>query len=303
MTRQPTQGLTRQPTQTTSRAYDEYPVFVPAGEERLAAVICAPTGELADLGVVLLTGGNYTRTHRNRMWVRAARELAGRGVASIRFDYHGVGDSTGRVVLELEAPLDIDAHGAADLLKAATGVSRLAFVSTCFGGRTAMAAAAVRTDVVSTTVFPLPILTPTAAPTRAPLRRRIRQRIKRSDLGAKLLRAPRVKRARTRVAQRREAPALVVSPRFRRDTGLTARHGEVRFVIGETTKELPETRRLLEELGRHLTPEELARIEIEVVPGTDIHRFQTFADQDVVISRTVAAAMRALGRDTTEVAG
>ena len=116
-------------------------------------------------------------------------------------------------------------------------------------------------------------------------------------------RAPRVKRARTRVAQRREAPALVVSPRFRRDTGLTARHGEVRFVIGETTKELPETRRLLEELGRHLTPEELARIEIEVVPGTDIHRFQTFADQDVVISRTVAAAMRALGRDTTEVAG
>jgi alpha/beta superfamily hydrolase len=287
-------------TDQMTRAYDEYPVFVPAGEERLAAVICAPAGDVADLGVVLLTGGNYTRTHRNRMWVRAARDLAGRGVASIRFDYHGVGDSTGRVVLELERPLDADAHGAADLLKAATGVSRLAFVSTCFGGRTAMAAAAQREDVVSTTVFPLPILTPAAAPTKAPLRRRIRQRIKRSELGAKLLRSPRVKRARTQVAQRREAPALVVSPRFRRDTGLTAKRGEVRFVTGETTKELPETRRLVEELRRHLTPEELARIEIEVVPGTDIHRFQTFAEQEVVITYTVAAAMRALGRATTE---
>jgi alpha/beta superfamily hydrolase len=282
-----------------ARAYDEYPVFVPAGEDRLAAVVCAPAGDLTDLGVVLLTGGNYTRTHRNRMWVRAARELAARGVPSIRFDYHGVGDSTGRVVLELERPLEADAHGAADLLKAATGVSRLALVSTCFGGRTAMAAAAQREDVVSTTLFPLPILTAADAPTKAPMRRRVRQRIKRSELGAKLLRSARVKRARTTVAKRREAPALVVSPRFRRDTGQTAKRGEVRFVTGETTKELPETRRLVDELRRHLTAEELARIEIEVVPGTDIHRFQTFAEQDVVISHTVAAAMRALERART----
>jgi hypothetical protein len=46
-------------------------------------------------------------------------------------------------------------------------------------------------------------------------------------------------------------------------------------------------------------PEELARVEIEVVPGTDIHRFQTFADQEVVITRTVEAAVRVLGREAT----
>ena len=278
-----------------TRVYAEHPVFVPAGGERLAAVICAPAGEVEDLGVVLLTGGNYTRTHRNRMWVRAARELAARGVPSIRFDYHGVGDSTGRVVLQLEEPLDTDANGAADLLRRATGVSRLAFVATCFGGRTAMAAAAGRDDVGSITVFPLPILVQADAPTRAPLRRRVRQRIKRSELGARLLRNPRVKRARTQVAQRREAPETVVSPRFRRDTGLAARAGaEVRFVVGETTKELPETRRLIDELRRHLTPEEHARIHLEVVPGTDIHRFQTFAEQETVVTHTVEAALRAL---------
>jgi pimeloyl-ACP methyl ester carboxylesterase len=233
------------------------------------------------------------------MWVRAARELAGQGIASLRFDYHGVGDSTGEVELQLETPLDVDACGAADLLRSATGVSRLAFVATCFGGRTAMAAAAQREDVVSVTVFPLPILIPTAAPTKAPLRRRVRQWIKRSELGAKLLRNPAVKRARTNMAERREGSALVVSPRFRRDTGLTTRHAKVRFVMGETTKELPEAQQLVEELERHLSPEALARVQIEVVPGTDIHRFQTFADQEVVISRTVEAAVRALGREAT----
>lgn len=285
-----------------TRAYDEYPVFVPAGGERLAGVICAPAGELEDLGVVLFTGGNYTRAHRNRMWVRAARQLAERGVPSIRFDYHGVGDSTGRLVVDLETPLEDDANGVADLLRRATGVTRLAFVATCFGGRTAMAASARRADVVSATLFPLPVLVPATAPTRAPLRRRIRQRIKRSELGAKLLRTPSVKRARTQVAQRRETAATVVSAGFRRDTALTAARAEVRFVMGETTRELPEVERLLRELRRDLPTVDRARIVLEVVPGTDIHRFQTFADQEVVISRTVDAAMRALGRDATRAA-
>jgi pimeloyl-ACP methyl ester carboxylesterase len=284
-----------------THGYEEYPVFFPAGGEHLAGVICVPTDEPEDLGVVLLTGANYTRTHRNRMWVRAARELAQRRVPSIRFDYHGVGDSTGRVVIDLEVALDTDANAAADLLRASTGVERLALVATCFGGRTAMAAAARRADVASVTLFPLPILMP-AAPSAAPLRRRIRQRLKDSELGARALRHPRVKRMRTRVAQRRAEPALVLSPTFLRDTGRTARRSEVRFVMGETTKELSEARRLVEELGGHLTPEELDRIEIEVVPGTDIHRFQTFADQEVVVARTVAAAVRAGARTATDAA-
>ena len=282
-----------------TRGYEEYPVFFPAGGERLAGVVCAPTGEPEDLGVVLLTGANYTRTHRNRMWVRAARELAERRIPSIRFDYHGVGDSTGRVIIDLEVALDTDANAAADVLRASTGVDRLALVATCFGGRTAMAAAARRADVASVTLFPLPILMP-AAPSAAPLRRRLRQRLKGSELGARALRHPRVKRMRTQVAQRRDKPALVLSPTFLRDTVRTAVRSEVRFVMGETTKELSEARRLVEELSGHLTPEELARIEIEVVPGTDIHRFQTFADQEVVIARTVAAAVRAVARTATD---
>jgi hypothetical protein len=109
-----------------------------------------------------------------------------------------------------------------------------------------------------------------------------------------------VKRARTQVAERRSEPALVVSRPFMRDTAATARRSEVRFVMGETTKELPQAERLIEELRRQLTPEEHARIHLEVVPGTDIHRFQTFADQEVVVSRTVEAGVRALGPAPSE---
>ena len=278
-------------------SWTEHPVFVPAGDEHLCGVVCAPDGELQDLAVVLLTGGNYTRSHRNRMWVRAARELADRGVASIRVDYHGVGDSTGHVVIALEHPVDEDVMASADLLRQATGVSRIAFVATCFGGRSAMAAAARRDDVASVTTFPLPIMAPAEAPTKVPLRRRLRRRLKRSAVGSALLRNPRVKQARTKIADARHEGAMIVSPRFRRDTAMVARRVPVRFVFGEHTKELPDARRLIGELAEELHPSELARIELTVIPGTDIHRFQTFAEQDLVVSTAVDAAMRALGRD------
>jgi alpha/beta superfamily hydrolase len=278
-------------------SWTEHPVFVPAGDERLCGVVCAPDGELQDLAVVLLTGGNYTRSHRNRMWVRVARELADRGVASIRADYHGVGDSTGRIVIALEHPVGEDVTAAADLLRRATGVSRIAFVATCFGGRSAMAAAALRDDVASVTVFPLPIMAPAGGPARAPLRRRVRQRLKASAFGSALLRNPTVKQARTKIADARPDRAMVVSPRFRRETALVAKRAPVRFVFGEHTKELPEVRMLIGELGHDLGPAELAGIELTVIPGVDIHRFQTFEEQDLVVATAVDTAMRALGRD------
>jgi hypothetical protein len=104
------------------------------------------------------------------------------------------------------------------------------------------------------------------------------------------------------VAQRRDAPALVVSPTFLKDTAAVARRADVRFVMGEATKELPQAERLIEELRPELAPAAHARIHLEVVPGTDIHRFQTFADQDVVVSRTIEAGVRALGRTSSEAA-
>src|ERR1041385_8933292 len=123
-------------------SYEEYPVFVPMGSEHLCAVVCVPAAGLEDVGVILLTGGNCTRIHRNRMWVRAARRLAASGFPSVRLDYRGVGDSTGVARFDMETPFDADAIAAGEFLRRATGVSRLMTVATCFGGRSAIAAAA-----------------------------------------------------------------------------------------------------------------------------------------------------------------
>ncbi len=274
-------------------SYEEFPVFVPMGEERLCSVITAPTGDGRDLGAVLLTGGNYTRIHRNRMWVRAARAVADLGVPSIRVDYHGIGDSTGTATFNMEAPFDDDAIAAADFLQRATGVTRLAVVATCFGGRSAMAAAARHPDVVSVTIFPVPLLIP-AGQGPVPLRTRVKHVIRRSRLGEALLDRPAIQRARTAAAYRREKPAQIVSPRFKKDLTSFVRRGAVRFVYGGQEDSTEELERCLAEVEPRLSPEERARITVDVVPDVELHRFQRFVEQDIVVDRAVRSVADAL---------
>jgi pimeloyl-ACP methyl ester carboxylesterase len=268
-------------------SYEEFPVYLPMGEERLCGVVCVPGGIGCDLGVVLLTGGNYTRTHRNRMWVRTARLLAERGFPSIRVDYHGVGDSTGTAHFDLEIPFDRDAVSAADFLQAATGVRQLALVATCFGGRSAMAAAAQHSSVVSVTIFPLPLTVPRDR-LRRPLRSRIKLWLRRRSWGPQVLRLRAVRRLRSTVSTQR-ARAVIVSPRFKRDLEAFLQRGTVRFVFGELTASLPEVHGLVEEILPRLIPQHRERLKVEVVPGTDLHQFQTLGDQDVTVDRAVAS--------------
>lgn len=273
-------------------SYEEYPVFAPMGEERLCAVVCAPVkAEIRDLGVVLLTGGNYTRSHRNRMWVRAGRELARRGFASIRVDYHGVGDSSGVARFDLEAPFDDDAVAAADFLQRAAGVSRVALVATCFGGRSAMAAAARHPDIVAATIFPVPLMVP-RKPEQPSMLSRAKRRLQKKTWARRMLRRPTARRIKGNVAARRVRTEQV-SPNFKRDLAGFVQRGRVHFVYGELAETLPELRQALAEVEPHLTAEQRQRIELEVVAGTELHRFQSLADQDIVVSRAVASVERA----------
>jgi pimeloyl-ACP methyl ester carboxylesterase len=277
--------------------YEEFGVFVSLGDDRLCGVVCAPVGEMHDLGVVLLTGGNYTRSHRNRMWVRAARELASHGVPSIRFDYHGVGDSTGTATLQLEAPFDADAVAAGDFLRRATGVEQLAVVATCFGGRTAMAAAARDPHVVSATIFPVPLMIPDGS-RRPGIRSFGRRSLRRWRWGRWLLKKPVVRHLRGQRDRHGSPKALTVSPRFKQDLGLFLRRGQVRFVYGELTDYLPGLRRCLDEV-RPRFPEGAWTVDVQIIPGTDLHRFQTLKDQDLVVEATVASVARSVA-ETTE---
>ncbi len=58
----------------------------------LGATLDAAGGEV---GLVLVTGGTQTRIGSHRMYESLARSLADRGIACLRFDRRGVGDSGG----------------------------------------------------------------------------------------------------------------------------------------------------------------------------------------------------------------
>lgn len=57
--------------------------------------ILAPPQEPTDLGIVIVVGGPQTRVGSHRQFVLMARTLATAGYPVLRFDYRGMGDSTG----------------------------------------------------------------------------------------------------------------------------------------------------------------------------------------------------------------
>jgi pimeloyl-ACP methyl ester carboxylesterase len=117
----------------------ETPAYFPSGEEWLFGVLTAPIAGARGTGVILLQGGDHIPSiNRNRLWVRIARRLAGDGYHVLRFDYHGVGESTGAVeAFELAKPFTDDVRAAAGWLRA-EGVDRVVLVGICFGAATAL---------------------------------------------------------------------------------------------------------------------------------------------------------------------
>jgi pimeloyl-ACP methyl ester carboxylesterase len=269
--------------------YEEFPVFIPFGDDHLCAIVCTPkVVNGIDVGAVLLTGGNYTRTHRNRMWVKTARALAAQGIPSIRLDYHGIGDSTGTAHFELEVPFDEDAVCAAKFLQRATGVGHLALAATCFGGRGAMAAAAQLPDAVSATIFPVPLVVPKDTKS-VRFRSRVKTQLRQFRLTSAILERPSITKTRSRIVSRRDDSVDEVSPRFMRDLLAFSERGTVRFVYGETSPDLVGLHRCLAEIDNRLTPDQRDRIILDIVTGTDLQRFQSLSDQEIVVKRTLAS--------------
>jgi len=124
------------------RGVVERPVHFRAGPHTLFGVLTEPPNGGGDVGVVLAMGGAYVAApNRNRLSVRMARALAAWGCRTIRFDYHGVGESTGTIDgYWLDRPFVEDLVGAVDVLRSA-GVRRIILIGSCFGARTILAAA------------------------------------------------------------------------------------------------------------------------------------------------------------------
>jgi alpha/beta superfamily hydrolase len=111
----------------------ERPVYLASEPSHLFAILAEPAGAKSDLGVVMLHARNRTNTaNRNRSGVWLSRAFAARGVRSIRFDFHGCGDSTGEGVTGLTRQAGMDVLTAARQLVDA-GCSRIVLTGNCYG--------------------------------------------------------------------------------------------------------------------------------------------------------------------------
>jgi pimeloyl-ACP methyl ester carboxylesterase len=121
------------------RELREIPFFAAAGGEHVAAVAAVP--ELPRATVLMVGGTSGYQFVGSTFFARLALRLSELGVASVRLDYVGVGDSTGDVkewsVLEMESVIE-QSRSALSAAQAEIGPTPLLTVGMCYGGRVAL---------------------------------------------------------------------------------------------------------------------------------------------------------------------
>ena len=107
--------------------------FGPDG--RLVGTLSLPVDHAGStLGMVLFNAGVVHRVGPHRINVKLGRELARRGIPTLRFDLHGNGDSLGADgYLGYKEQVVADLCAALDALQAASGVQGFALVGFCSG--------------------------------------------------------------------------------------------------------------------------------------------------------------------------
>jgi exosortase A-associated hydrolase 1 len=96
--------------------------------ERLVGVI-SQAGMRARTGVVIVVGGPQYRVGSHRQFVLLARSLAAAGIPVMRFDYRGMGDSSG--AMRSFESVSADIRAAIDAFANAAGVERVVLWGLC----------------------------------------------------------------------------------------------------------------------------------------------------------------------------
>ena len=117
-------------------SYVERALTFDCAAERLVGVLAEPD-VASDVGVVIVVGGPQYRVGSHRQFLLFARRLAAEGLAVLRFDYRGMGDSTGSARSFEDVALDVAA--AIDALQAAcSAVRRVVLWGLCDGASAAL---------------------------------------------------------------------------------------------------------------------------------------------------------------------
>lgn len=143
----------------TITSADESPVFIRSQDEDLFAILTRPAGKGNGIGLVMLLGGPFTLSfNRNRLSVHLARQFASLGYHVLRFDTHGMGESSGKLdAYDLERPYRDDVEAAARWLQT-QGVDRIVLMGSCFGARSCLAAAENISGVSGVALCSMPVL-------------------------------------------------------------------------------------------------------------------------------------------------
>ncbi|HWM14863.1 MAG TPA: alpha/beta hydrolase [Gaiellaceae bacterium] len=118
----------------------EFPVFIPAGADRVAAVVTSPDDRPRGL-VLLLAGTGRHNAIGSTLAARLSVRLAEEGLATARLDYSGSGDSPGHVSQWNPAEISAttaQARAVLDTAREALDVAPFAEVGTCYGSRIAL---------------------------------------------------------------------------------------------------------------------------------------------------------------------
>lgn len=299
-------------TDSAAAGWREQPAFFP-GEDgsTLLGIFGTPTTEpLGVAAFVLSAGGFIGSTHRNRLNVRICSELAAAGFHTMRFDWHGVGDSTGTVDrFDLDRPFVQDVLGAARWVLD-QGIDRFVVIGSCFGARTALAGASSIEGLEALFLVSLPLRTRGRSTPRRDRGQRIaeersmfevlRKGLRPSAISA--LRHPRRRRVAWRFAEAKARSIFRQRERGVRPTAgeqttggqdlswvsadvvawleHAARHSRIHLVYGAEDhgyREFLETQS--GPLAKALAS---GRIEVEVLPG-EVHGFQHVDAQEAVL--------------------
>jgi hypothetical protein len=118
----------------------EIAFFAPTDEAPVAAVLCLPDERPRGI-VMTLPGTGLHRTIGSNLCARAAVRLAEHNLASIRFDYHGAGDSPGLLaewrLSDLESATN-QARAVLEVARETVGAREFALIGTCYGSRVSL---------------------------------------------------------------------------------------------------------------------------------------------------------------------